>query len=102
VAVLGVLKGGNDALKVEEWHKAPELKVDGGSVGFAGNVAVHGVELLVVATKIFIEDVPDERLVHVVLINALLELAVGTGMGSITVAKTPLQTPTNTKIKDEP
>jgi hypothetical protein len=84
MVILSVFEGRNNALKAEERHKAPELKVDGGSVEFAGNVTVHGVELLVVAANFFIEDVPDEQLVHVVLINALLELAVGAGMRSIT------------------
>jgi hypothetical protein len=83
VVKLGVFKGRNDTLKVEKWHKVPELKVDGGSIRFAGNVAVHGVMPLVVVAKVFIEDIPDERLVHIVLVDALLELAVGVGMRSI-------------------
>jgi hypothetical protein len=41
VAILGILKGCNNALKAEERHKALEPKVDGRSVGFTGNVTVH-------------------------------------------------------------
>jgi hypothetical protein len=44
MVVLGVFEGCDDTLKVEEPHKAPELKLDGGSVRFAGNVTVHSVE----------------------------------------------------------
>jgi hypothetical protein len=83
VVVLGAFEGSDNTLKAEERHKAPELKVDGRSVGFTGDVGVHGVKLLVVVTKLFIKDIPDKRLVHVILVDALLALALGAGMGGV-------------------
>jgi hypothetical protein len=83
VVKLRVLEGCDDAFEVEKQHKALELEVDSRSVEFTGNVCVHGVKLLVVAAKLFIEDMPDKQLVHVVFVNVLLKLAVGTGVSGI-------------------
>jgi hypothetical protein len=55
------------------WHEAPEGEVDGGRARFAVDVRVDGVDLPDIIVFL-VERVPDECLVLVVLVNALLEL----------------------------
>jgi hypothetical protein len=76
VAELAAFEGLDDAFVAEALHETPEGKVDGGGTGFTVNVHVDGVELLVIA-ELLIKGIPDERLVVKVLVDALLELAVG-------------------------
>jgi hypothetical protein len=71
----------DDAFIAEAGHEAVEGKVDGGGTGFPVDERMDGVELLVL--EAFVEDVPDKRRELVVLVKALLELAVGTGVGGI-------------------
>jgi hypothetical protein len=73
----------DDTFIAEAGHEAAEGKVDRRGIGFPFNVRVDSVELLVTGTKFLVKDVPDERRKLVVLVEALLELAVGAGVGSI-------------------
>jgi hypothetical protein len=82
VAELATFEGLDDAFIAEARHETLEGEVDGGGTGFTVEVHVDSVKLLVIA-ELLVEGVPDERLVVKVLVDALLELAVGAG--SITV-----------------
>jgi hypothetical protein len=72
----------DDAFIAEAGHEAAEGKVDGGGTGFPVDVRVDGVKLLMLEP--LVEDISDKRCKLVVLVEALLELAVGVGMGTIT------------------
>jgi hypothetical protein len=80
VPKLGVPEGFDDSFISDARHETLKNKVDGGSIVFAVDVRVDGVELPDVGAFL-VERVPDEQLVLVALVDALLELAVG----SITV-----------------
>jgi hypothetical protein len=82
VTKLAVPEGFDDTFIPEVRHEAPEGEVDGGSAGFTVDVRMDGVELPGVAT-FFIEEVPNERLVLVVLVDVFLKFA--GWAGSITV-----------------
>jgi hypothetical protein len=79
VSVLAVPEDLDDAFVPGTRHDAPEDKVDGGSAGFAVDVRVDGVDFPDIVVFL-VERVPDKRLVLVVLVDALLELAVGGGI----------------------
>jgi hypothetical protein len=74
VAKLAVPEGFDDTFIPEARHEAPEGKVNRGSAGFTVDVRVDSVELPDIAAFL-VERVPDERLVLVVLVDALLEFA---------------------------
>jgi hypothetical protein len=78
VVVLAVPEDFDDAFIPGSWHEASEDKVDGRRAAFAVNVRVDGVDLSVVVVFL-VERSPDERLILVVLVDALLELGVGGG-----------------------
>jgi hypothetical protein len=82
VVPLPALEDLDDAFVAETGHKVAEGEVDGGGIGFPVNVRVDGVELLMLEP--LVEDIPDKRCKLVVFVEALLELAVGAGMGTIT------------------
>jgi hypothetical protein len=65
-------------------HETAEGKVDGGGTRFPVNERVDSVELLVAVFELLVKDVPDTWCLIVVLVEALLELAVGAGIGGIT------------------
>jgi hypothetical protein len=83
VIPLPALEDFNNAFIMEAGHEAAESEVDGGGTGFPVDKRVDGVKFLVLES--LVENIPDKRRKLVVFIEALLELAVGAGMGSITV-----------------
>jgi hypothetical protein len=86
VVVLSTLEDLDDPFIAGAGHETAEGKVDGGSTGFPVDERVNGVKLLVAVSKLLVEDVPDMWRLIVVLVEALLELAVGAGMGGICCA----------------
>jgi hypothetical protein len=82
VSVLAVPEDLDDAFVPGTRHEASKDEVDGGSAGFAIDVRVDGVNFPDIAVFL-VERVPDERLVLVVLVDALLKFA--GRAGSITV-----------------
>jgi hypothetical protein len=78
VIILAVLEDFDNAFIPGTRHEAPEDEVDGRSAGFAVNVCVDSVNLSVVVVFL-VERSPDERLILVVLVDALLQLGVGGG-----------------------
>jgi hypothetical protein len=84
VVVLSTLEDLNDPFIAGAGHETAEGKVDRGGTRFPVNERVDGVELLVAVSKLLVKDVPDMRRLIAVLVEALLELAVGAGMGGIT------------------
>jgi hypothetical protein len=83
VTVLAAFDGLDDSFVADAQHETPEGKVNGRGTGFPVNVRVNSVELLILMAKLLVEDVLDEGLVVKVLVNVLLELAVGAGMGVV-------------------
>jgi hypothetical protein len=73
VSVLAVPEDFDDAFIPGTRHEAPEGEVDGGLAGFAVDVRVDGIDLPDIVVPL-VERTPDERLVLVVLVDALLEL----------------------------
>jgi hypothetical protein len=74
VTKLAVPEGFDDPFISDTRHEASEDEVDGGGAGFAVDVRVDGVKLPDIAAFL-VERVPDERLVLVILVDTLLELA---------------------------
>jgi hypothetical protein len=72
----------DDAFIAEAGHEAAKGEVDGGGTGFPVDEHVDGIKLLVLES--LVEDIPDKRRKLVVFVKALLELAVGAGVGTIT------------------
>jgi hypothetical protein len=73
VSVLAVPEDFDNAFIPGLWHEASEDEVNGGRAAFAVDVRVDGVDLSVVVVFL-VEGSPDERLILVVLVDALLEL----------------------------
>jgi hypothetical protein len=84
VVPLSTLEDFNDAFIVVAEHEAAEGKVDGGGTGFPLDVCVDGVNFLVAVTKLLVKAAPDVDGCIVVLVNTLLELAVGLGVVKVT------------------
>jgi hypothetical protein len=84
VAVLFTLQDLDDPFVAGTKHKTAEGKVDGGGTRFSVDVCVDGVKLLVAVFKLLVKNVPDTWHLVVILVEALLELAISVGMGSIT------------------
>jgi hypothetical protein len=76
VVVLAVPEDLDDAFIPGSRHEASEDEVDGRRAAFAVDIRVDGVDLAVVVVFL-VERTPDERLVLVVLVDALTELGIG-------------------------
>jgi hypothetical protein len=79
VSVFAVPEDFDDAFVPGTRHEASEDEVNGGGARFAIDVCVDGVDFPDIAVFL-VERVPDERLVLVVLVDALLDFAVGGGI----------------------
>jgi hypothetical protein len=85
VVPLSTLEDFDNAFVAVVGHEATEGKVDRGGTGFPLDVCVNGVKLLVTVAELLVEAVPDVYCCIAVLVNTLLELAVGLGVGKVSV-----------------